>query len=194
MDVVSEGSAGLQYLVFVGTLSWNKGPQFLMDAMCRVAAEFPQTCLALIGDGPLRTNLESQAERLRISGQVQFVGKIPHGQTTCWYQKAAVCVIPSLFETFSMVACEAMLHSLPIVASRRGALPELVVDGETGYLVEPTDSQAVAVAILRLLHNPDEARWMGRNGYDRAQQLYRMDTYLKNLADVVRFAKCQARK
>lgn len=73
-----------------------------------------------------------------------------------------------------------------IVASRRGSLPELVVDGETGLLVEPTDPQAVAAAMLRLLHNPDEESRMGRNGYYRARRLYSLDTYLQNLADAVR--------
>ena len=183
-----------QRIIFVGTLSWNKGPQYLIDAIKPISEECPHVRLIMLGDGPLRTNLQKQAEKLQVADRIEFMGNLTTVQVAEYYRKADICMIPSLFETFSMVACEAMLHSLPIVASRRGSLPELVVDGETGLLVEPTDPHSIAAAVLRLLRNPDEARRLGRNGYDRAQRLYSLDAYLRNLADVVRLAQVREEK
>jgi glycosyltransferase involved in cell wall biosynthesis len=94
-----------------------------------------------------------------------------------------------LFETFSMVACEAMLHKLPIVATKRGSLPELVVDGVTGILMEPTNSKSITAAVLHLLKNPNEARDMGQKGYTRVQRLYSLEAFLQNLAEVVKSAQ-----
>ena len=133
--------------------------------------------------------LQKQANQLNVASHINFIGQVPASQMAGYYEKAIMCVIPSLFETFSMVACEAMLHSLPIVASRHGSLPELVIDGETGLLMEPTNSESIAADVLHLLNNPGEARDMGQKGFYRVQQLYCLDNYLQNLEKVVKSAQ-----
>ncbi len=186
--------SGAGRLLFVGTLTWFKGPNLLIEAMAHIVAQQPQSRLDLVGDGPQRSDLEALARRLHIGRQVRFAGRIARAQIARYYRTADVCVIPSLFETFSMVACEAMCFGLPIVAAQRGALPELVIDGETGYLVEPTEPKAIAGAVLRLLRDPDQGRRLARNGYDRVRELFNVSTYLRGLEDAVAHASQRQRR
>lgn len=182
---MSEGETGSGRLIFVGSLTWFKGPNFLVEAMAHIATERPEARLTLVGDGPLRSDLEVLARRLQIAERVVFAGKVARTQIACYYQAADVCLIPSLFETFSMVACEAMYFGLPIVAARRGALPELVIDDVTGYLVEPTDAVDIARAVLRLLSDPTQAKRLGQNGRARIRSRVGAEVYLRQLSDVL---------
>ena len=182
-------NGSIQRLIYIGMLSWHKGPQFLLEALGQIIVEFPYLYLMMVGDGPQCTDLKNQAHRLQVADRVDFIGQVPVTLMEKYYERVDVCVIPSLFETFSMVACEAMAHGLPVIAARRGSLPELVVDGVTGLLVEPTDPQAIATAVRRLVRNPGEARQMGINGQDRTRRLYSPDSYLNHLKDVVYFVQ-----
>jgi glycosyltransferase involved in cell wall biosynthesis len=79
-------------------------------------------------------------------------------------------VLASRWEGFGLVFLEAMAAGKPVVATRVSAIPEVVVDGETGLLVPPEDPQALAGAIIRLCHDPSESRRLGNNGYRRVRE------------------------
>jgi glycosyltransferase involved in cell wall biosynthesis len=81
-----------------------------------------------------------------------------------------IFVLPSLNEGMGRVLVEAMAAGKPVVASRVGGIPDLVHDGETGYLVPPADAKALSDAILKLLKNPDQAKLMGQRGKECCRQ------------------------
>jgi N-acetyl-alpha-D-glucosaminyl L-malate synthase BshA len=133
----------------------------------RIRREVPSV-LVLVGDGPDREEAEAEAGRLGVGRQVFFLGKLE--SVADLLRSADLFLLPSTSESFGLAVLEAMACGVPVVASRVGGLPEVVVEGETGVLVPPeaTDEMAAqAVAILR-----DDARWhrMRRASVERARQ------------------------
>lgn len=121
--------------------------------------------LAVGGEGPERANLEAHAER-RLPGGVTFLGHLD--ETADLYAAADVFALPSLEEGFGLVFVEAALHGVPSVGGAVGGVPEAIVDDQTGILVPPTDTAALAHALRRLHHDPAYRRRLGESARDRA--------------------------
>lgn|SRR5574341_72851 len=148
-----------------GRLIRQKGLDVLLDAFAIVRQRHPAARLVILGDGPLRRDLEDRASRLGLAAAVTFTGWRDDARTLT--PALDVAVVPSRWEGFGMVTLEAMACAKPLVVSRVSALPEIVVEGQTGLCVPPDDPPALAEAIGQLLANPDHAARMGRAGYDR---------------------------
>ncbi|GAB4473999.1 MAG: glycosyltransferase [Anaerolineae bacterium] len=148
-----------------GRLIPVKGHDVLLDAFARAVARHPDARLVIVGDGPLRDDLQAQAERLGVGGSVYFAGWIDNAHRLM--PACDLVVIPSRSEGFGLVTLEAMGCSLPVIATRVMALPEIVVDGETGLLVPPDDPAALAAALDSLLGDPARAAAYGQAGYRR---------------------------
>ena len=131
--------------------------------------------LLIVGDGNDREKLAHLARDFGIVDQVIFVGY--QSDTTQFYSLMDVLVIPSAREGFGLVAVEGMLHSLPVIASRVGGLQDIVLDGETGFLVPPLDPGAIASKIQLLIDNPQLSESMGAKGRTRALENYTADRY-----------------
>jgi glycosyltransferase involved in cell wall biosynthesis len=185
-------------IVYVGRLSPEKGIHVLLEAMDKIIAVRPRARLELIGgphvvpidlivaidDDPTVRDLrrfygkESYSEyidrrlRGRLDNNVQRIGSLHHQELRERLRRAAVFVAPSLIETFGMPVAEAMATSLPIVASRVGALSELVENEKSGLLAAPNDPAALANAVLRLLSDRDLAQALGRAARQRAEELF----------------------
>ena len=101
--------------------------------------------------GGERSRLERHAARIGLGDHVRFVGAVPHEQLAMYYAMADVCVVPSLTESFGLVALEAQALGTPVVAASVGGLREVVEDGVTGYLVEGHDPEDYARAIADVL-------------------------------------------
>jgi glycosyltransferase involved in cell wall biosynthesis len=97
---------------------------------------------------------------------------VNYTQTTDFYRQARVLVNPSLSESFGMSLVEAMMHRLPVIATRIGGMPFIVEDGSSGHLVEPANPAALARAICDILENPEKARDMGRIGRQIAESRF----------------------
>ena len=138
------------HVLYAGRLSEEKGVLELVEA----ARGLP---LVVAGDGPLRA---------RVPGALGFV---PHDRLLRLYERAAIVVCPSRREGFGVVCAEAMAHGRPVVATAVGGLRDLVVDGETGLLVQPRDPAALRAALERLLADPALRRRLGAAGRDRAR-------------------------
>jgi glycosyltransferase involved in cell wall biosynthesis len=149
----------------VGRLVHQKGFGVLLDAFRHVLMTHTNTRLVVVGDGPLRGPLMQQAVRLGIGEAVHFVGWRPNARDVM--PAFDVLAVPSRWEGFGLVTLEGMGCARPIVASRVSALPEIVLDGETGLLVPSEDVEALASALDELLSAPDRASAMGRAGYAR---------------------------
>ncbi len=136
-----------------------KGNQYLMEAASSVLKEFPEALFVLVGDGPLRGELEEQTRRLGIKDWVQFLG---FRQDVAEILAAIdIKVLSSLSEGLPNALIEAKAAGCAIVATRVGGVPEIVTDGHTGLLVPSGDPEALADRIIYLLKNPAERRRLG---------------------------------
>jgi D-inositol-3-phosphate glycosyltransferase len=157
-------------LLYVGRLAPIKGLETLLDAMARLRAAGTRVHLSIVGgdtDEPLNGHegaLRARLARLDLGGTVTFVGAQPQERLRAWYAAADTTVLPSHYESFGMVAMEAMACGIPVVASRVGGLQTTVRDGVTGLLVPDHDPAALADALDRLLGDPDLRFRLGREG------------------------------
>jgi len=207
LQVASDPAASSNVL-FVGRLCPEKGVHVLLSAMGRVSPRHPQASLSLVGPldvspkdfvdphgrDPMFNGLtqyygqpEAYYDLLRrqasaLHGRATLHGRVANSEVGSHYAKAGIFVFPSLWhEPFGIPVIEAMAAGLPVVATRGGALPEVVVDGETGILVDRGDTDGLAAAIETLLGNPDLRARMGAAGRRRVQQLFTWDRSVERL-------------
>jgi len=151
------------YLLFVGDLSKDKGIEVLLRAYAGMTDAPP---LVLIG-----RDLQDGAHEL--SPNVMHLGSWPHNVVMEAWRRSTIALIPSIWpEPFGLVAIEAMAAGRPTVASRIGGLEDIVVDGETGLLVQPADPSALRQAIKRLIANPELREAMGQAGRRRVAEFH----------------------
>lgn len=142
-------------LLFVGRCGDpNKGLEFLLQALALLPHEVG---LRVLDDFPGFTPLEKTLRGLGLVDRVRFSGKVSSDELSRAYRDAAIVVLPSLFEGFGLPAIEALAHGTPVVATRAGALPEVIADAGTGLLVPPRDPPALAKAIAETLERWDDA-------------------------------------
>ncbi len=149
-------------VLFVGRIEPLKGIDILLRAVAQLDSHL---CLLVVGgdeqDAPRRADLRSLASTLGIEDRVQFVDAVPHHQLPLYYNAADACVIPSHYESFGLVALEAMACGVPVVASRVGGLQDTVRDGQTGYLVPWQLPEPFAERLALILGNGELRRSLG---------------------------------
>ncbi len=158
----TSGGSSRPTVVFVGRLIFNKGPQFLLDAVPQVLAQHPDARFEIVGDGPMRQALELHARRDGLNGCVHFAGQ--RDDVERLLTEADVFVRPSLLEGMPLTVLEAMACGLPVVATPVGGTAELVHDGVNGYLVEPGSRTELAERLCTLLGDAGLRRDMGSKG------------------------------
>ncbi|HJR76038.1 MAG TPA: glycosyltransferase [Nitrospiraceae bacterium] len=157
----------------VGSLYPVKGHKYLLDAVPAILHEYPETVFLLIGKGALEAQLIEQAKRLNIEDHVKFLGLRDDIQKLLALMD--LFVLPSLSEGLSMSILEAMMAGKPIVATDVGGNPELIVNGESGFLVPSENSEALATSIVSLLKDAARATRFGENGRRRATLFFGHD-------------------
>ncbi len=151
-------------VLFVGRLEPLKGVDILINAAALLESDVECTVLIVGGDESSRAQVSRLRELARtrgIANRVAFVGAVDHGVLPLYYSAADVCVVPSHYESFGLVAVEAMASGLPVVASRVGGLARTVKDGETGYLIPWLCPEPFAERIELLLDNEPLRRNLG---------------------------------
>ena len=144
-------------LIWVGRLEKLKGVDILIEALAQLD-ERDFTLLVVGGDGrarALKAELQQQASDAGLERNVRFVGAVPHEDLPTYYSAADVCVVPSYYESFGLVAVEAMACGVPVVASRVGGLMSTVTDGVNGYLIPWRCPEPFAEKLEVLLNNPE---------------------------------------
>jgi glycosyltransferase involved in cell wall biosynthesis len=141
-----------------------KGLGYLLRAVARINGR-KSIRLVVVGSPNSNGEVARLIRRLGIGDRVTFTGRIGDAAFVHQYARAALAVVPSVYEGFGLPAGEAMACGVPVISTTGGALPEVV--GDAGILVRPGDADALAGAIVRLLDHPEKARELGRRGYER---------------------------
>jgi glycosyltransferase involved in cell wall biosynthesis len=162
-------------LGFVKHLKVKYGPEYLIRAMGLVVDRHPQTRLLMAGSGELHSRLEELTGQLGLARNISFLGAIEHHRVPELLRNVDIFAMPSTREEFGVAAVEAQAMEIPVVATWIGGVPEVVLDGETGILVEPGDSEQLAQAILTLIENPALRRQMGKRGRRHVLANYRWE-------------------
>jgi glycosyltransferase involved in cell wall biosynthesis len=157
----------------VGSLRPVKDHATLLRAARIVIDEMPRVRFLVIGEGWDRPQLMALSSELRITGNVHFTGM--RSDITRLLCAIDVFTLTSITECFPMALLEAMACARPAVCTAVGGIPEIIDDGETGYLVPPKDPQQLAIRLVDLLSNPQTARRMGRAGRDRVEREFSLD-------------------
>ena len=148
-------------LVCVARLARHKGIDVLLEAMAILRHDEVSVQLLIAGEGPERSALERLSEQRGVGSAITFLGNVDHSRIPELWQTADIAVLPSRTEGLPLAALEAMAHSIPVVATRVGGIPEVIRDGENGLLVESGDASALAQALKRLATNPALSRRLG---------------------------------
>ncbi len=169
---------------FVKWLEPKYGVQDLVEAL-GLLADLPFEA-TLVGDGSLRASLEARVVELGLAERVHFLGRRPHTEIPDLLRGFDLLVMPSREEAWGVAAAEASATAIPVVATRVGGIPEIVVDGETGLLVPPQDPAALAAAIRRMAGDRALRRKLGRAGRKRVESLFAWPRCVDLMVDVYR--------
>ncbi len=184
--IVGRMSAGERY----------KGHQQLIDLWPDLVAQEREAVLVIVGDGDDRRRLEARARASRAADRIQFKGFVSREELARHYEEASVFAMPSRGEGFGLVYLEAMAHRLACVGSVHDAAREIIVDGQTGLLVDSDRREAVAQAILRLLRDPALRGRLGQAGFDRWRRVFSYDRFRTRVLGLLETALdgCTARE
>jgi L-malate glycosyltransferase len=163
------------------------GLDLLLKAFAQLEEKEPgRALLRIAGAGPELWRLQALASKLNIASQVEWIGAIPNTEVSEFYQNLDVVVVPSRKESFGVTAVEGSACARPIIASRVGGLPEVVIDQETGIMVEPENVDALAQAMEHLMQHPEERQRMGRNGREFVLKHYDWQHNVSQMEEVYR--------
>jgi glycosyltransferase involved in cell wall biosynthesis len=157
----------------IAALVPHKGQKFLIDAAAMVVREMPEARFLVLGEGELHATLEHQIRHLHLSQHVVLAGF--RTDVLGVLKGVDLFVLSSVSEGLGTSLLDAMAADRPVVATRAGGIPEVVVHGETGLLVPPRDPSALAAAILDMLRDPDRRRRFAAAGFARVRERFSAD-------------------
>jgi glycosyltransferase involved in cell wall biosynthesis len=166
----------------VGRLHRQKGQWILIEATREIMRVIPNVNVLLVGNGPLRKQLEKQSKSLGLDSAVHFVGA--RSDAIDIIPIFDVFVLPSLWEGLPYSLLEALALGRPVVASAVDGIPEVVVHGESGLLVSPGDSRELAEAVIKLLTDKAYADTLGRKGREVVLEGYRLDRMVRETSEL----------
>jgi glycosyltransferase involved in cell wall biosynthesis len=162
-------------LLAVGRFIEKKAPHITLEAFGKARREVPHARLRMVGDGPLLDGCRARAQTLGIADAVEFLGARPHAVVQEEMRRARCFVQHSVeaangdCEGTPVAILEACASGLPVVSTRHAGIPDVIVDGETGFLVDERDGDAMAARMISLLREPELARKLGQAARRRAQ-------------------------
>jgi len=178
-------------ILAVGRLIAKKGFADLICACGLIAERGKSFRCEIIGEGPLENELRGQIERLNLQNRVALSGAKPQREVRQRLAAANVFVLPSIIDpdggmdNLPTVIMEAMATALPVVSTNIGGIPEMVIENETGFLLEPADASALADAIEKVIDDRLLAQRLGHAGYQRAHELFSIEKNVRELSALV---------
>jgi glycosyltransferase involved in cell wall biosynthesis len=168
----------------IGRLDEAKGFIYLIEAMAALSAEFPDAILLIAGDGALKESLMARAAAVGIADRVRFLGFVSDVQSVL--DALDIFAMPSLCETLGYAILEAMATELPVVGTTVGGVPEVIVPGQTGFLVPPRDSASLAGALRQLMISQTMRKTLGRAGRQRVVDHFQESVCARTTIDLYR--------
>jgi len=174
-------------IIAVGRLIPKKGFSDLIRSCALLAERGKSFRCEIIGEGPLKDELRRQIDQLSLKNDVELIGAKAQTQLRRRLAAANVFVLPSVIDpdggmdNLPTVIMEAMATGLPVVSTNIGGIPEMVVENETGFLVQPGDVAAMADAIEKAINDSSSAARLGQFGYERARTLFSIEKNVREL-------------
>jgi len=173
-------------VLFVGSLIPRKGLLFLVEAAKKIVNKYRETKFMIVGEGPLRNQLQRKIEAANLSGNFTFLGNMKWDRLPAVYNCADVFVLPSIQEGQGIVLLEAQASAKPVVAFDIGGVNEAVRNGETGLLVKQGSTDKLADAIVKLLSDKALREKMGANGRRFVAENFTWDICAQKMLQVYR--------
>lgn len=173
-------------IICVARLSEEKGHFVLLEALQQLAAEGVNFACTLVGGGPLEDEIRADVEKRGLQNHVTLDGAQPPDAVRGYYERASVVCLASFHEGIPVVLMEAMATQRPVVATAVGGIPELIRDGENGWLVPSKDPSALAEALKQALTNSDEAQKRAAAGYQSVDTEYRVERSAERMVRLFR--------
>jgi glycosyltransferase involved in cell wall biosynthesis len=148
-------------ILFVGRLVEVKGVPVLIKAFAKVSEKYPSSKLLIVGDGPQKSELVKLVQELKLDKKIHFKGFLIGQPLLEIYEQAMIFVLPSIItktgetEGLGVVLIEALSYGIPVIGSKVGGIPDIIIDGKTGLLFEPGDHEDLAKKIILLIENPE---------------------------------------
>jgi alpha-1,3-rhamnosyl/mannosyltransferase len=175
-DLVARyGLAGRRIVLYFGGLKPRKNLGLLLDVWRALAPRYPDATLLIAGGGALLGELRTRASRLGLDGRVVFTGYVAEAEKADHFNLGDCFFFPSAMEGFGLTVAEAMSSGLPVVASNRGSIPELVVEGEGGFVCAPTTPEPFVEKLSLLLGDRPLREKFGLANRERVERLFRWE-------------------
>jgi len=179
-------------ILSVGRLVERKGHAHLLECLVDVRAAVPNVLLVIIGHGPQRATLEATVKQLQLEDSVLLAGAVPDDELLEWYQACTVFTLASRelreqgdVEGFGIVFLEAAAFGKPAIGGGDGGVTEAVVNGKTGFVLDPEDRRAWREALIKILTNPTVGSAMGQAGQQRVRDDFSWDRQAGKLQAVI---------
>ena len=171
-------------IMYAGWLYYLKGVQFLIEAWSRLQDKFPKFKILIVGDGPYRSHLEELAAKFKIRN-IEFAGWQPLEETKNYMRHCYVFTLLSLSEGLGRVLIEAAMLRKPSIGSRVDGIPDIIRDGETGYLIEPGNIDQLTEKLDKLLSDPELAKKMGEAGRRFVEDEFSTAKYFEDYIEMI---------
>jgi phosphatidylinositol alpha-1,6-mannosyltransferase len=166
---------GKRVMLSVGRLVERKGFDMVIAAMVTLHKTHPDLVYVIVGEGPYRSRLAELVRTYSLASVVHLVGQVSDAELATWYTRAACVVMPSRelpnhdVEGFGITFIEANSFGKPVIGGKSGGVVDAVIDGKTGFLVDPTDLAMLTKALQTVLTHPEHAEALGRFGAERVR-------------------------
>ncbi|MCK5211173.1 glycosyltransferase family 4 protein [Candidatus Parcubacteria bacterium] len=163
-------------ILFTGSLYRLKGVQLLIESFGRLQSRFSEFKLVIIGNGPYQGDLEKLASSSKIK-KIEFIGSLNQEQVKDWMKKCWCFVLPSLSEGLGLVLLEAASLGKPLIGSDTGGIPEIIMDGENGFLFTPGSIEELVKTMEKIMSDKNLAISMGETGKRIAEDKFSLEKY-----------------
>ena len=177
-----------RFILYAGMLIYLKGVHILIRSIELVVKRYKELKLLIAGEGEYIEELQKLVRDYRLEDNVIFLGHLKQSTLKEYMKRCAMLVLPSLSEGLGRVIAEAMACGKPVIGANVGGIPDLIKDGEHGFLVPPNDVEALAEKITYLIENPEVAREMGESGRKFILSRFSTESYTSNFSKMIQMA------